>query len=110
MELFDRDGREWVRFWIVPEHAGGLQIEAATAIVDRRIVTDSGGHRAERLFIGTRLELAGVSRAIEINLSDRRDMLFPMLLGRTALAGRFVIDPARSFIHGDPPMPRQDRP
>ena len=44
--------------------------------------------------------LAGVDREIEINLSDRRGMLFPMLLGRTALARQFTVDPARSFLHG----------
>jgi len=50
------------------------------------------------------LRVAGVERMVEINLTDRRGMLFPMLLGRTALARAFVIDPARSFLHGKPSL------
>lgn len=104
METFQRDGREWVRFGI---HPGDGRPEAAgeAVVLDRRDVTDSGGHRTRRVFIRTRLELAGVSRLIDINLTNRRNMLFPMLLGRTAMARAFRVDPALSFVHGHPPEP-----
>ena len=44
-------------------------------------------------------EIAGVDSEIDINLADRCGMRFPMLLGRTALAGIFVVNPAASFMH-----------
>ena len=69
-------------------------------IVDERNVTDSGGHTTKRPFIRTLVCLGGECWPIEINLTDRRHMLFPMLLGRTAMLGRLLIDPARSFVHG----------
>ena len=68
-------------------------------VIDERRVTDSGGHRTLRVFLRTRLELAGVCREIDINLADRCGMRFPMLLGRTALAGMFVVNPLASFMH-----------
>jgi hypothetical protein len=68
-----------------------------------REVADSGGHRTRRVFLRTLLRLGGVEREVDINLTDRSGMLFPMLLGRTAMAGVFTIDPARSFLHGRPP-------
>lgn len=74
-------------------------IEAAAPVLDEREVSDSGGHRSRRVFLRTVLCVAGVEREIEINLCDRRRMLFPLLLGRTALAGAFVVDPARSLVH-----------
>ena len=99
---FTQAGAPWVGFRLTPGKASGV-IEAHAPIFDERDVVDSGGHRGKRIFLHTTLQLAGQQRAIEINLTDRRGMLFPMLLGRTAIAGLFMVDPARSFVHGRPP-------
>ncbi len=101
-ESFQRDGRDWVRFGIAPvaRHAPRVMCEAPVVAV--RPVTDSGGHTAERRFIRTMLEVAGRRWPIEINLTNRVHMLFPMLLGRTAMAGRLCIDPALSYTLGSP--------
>lgn len=102
-ETFQRGGREFVRFVLDTGVAGQAPHPAEAVVLDRRRVTDSGGHQTERVFIRTRLRLAGEEWQAEVNLTQRRNMLFPMLLGRTALAGRFLVDPARSFLQGDPP-------
>lgn len=102
-EVFARDGREFVRFVLDTGVHGQAPQPAEAAVIDRRQVTDSGGHTTERIFIQTRLRLAGLEWEAEVNLTHRRNMLFPMLLGRTALAGRFLVDPASSFRQGDPP-------
>ena len=95
---FTEAGAPWVGFALLPRlHAG--EVEAAAAIDDERLVTDSGGHRTLRVFVRTRLRLAGIEREVEMNLADRCGMRFPLLLGRTALAGAFVVDPAGSFLH-----------
>lgn len=101
LETGFRDGVEWVRFRHGPD-CRAVQPWAEAVVLDRRFVTDSGGHRSERIFIRTTLLIDGAAHAIEINLSHRRNMLFPMLLGRTAMAGRFLVDPQRSFVLGEP--------
>jgi len=101
VETSFRDGVEWVRFRPGSDCvASGDWAEAA--VLDRRWVTDSGGHRTQRIFVRTTLALAGEKWPIDMNLSQRRNMLFPMLLGRTAIAGRFRVDPSRSFALGAP--------
>jgi hypothetical protein len=67
--------------------------------LDQRDVTDSGGHTTARWFIRSTISIARRNFDAEINLTDRGSMLFPMLLGRSALNGRFVVDPARSYAH-----------
>ena len=96
-----RDGVEWVRFHLGNDCFADAEW-AEAPVLDRRFVTDSGGHRTERIFVRTTLRLAGAEWPIEVNLSHRRNMLFPMLLGRTAMAGRFLVDPQRSFVLGEP--------
>ncbi|KGQ18687.1 Ribosomal protein S6 modification protein [Lysobacter dokdonensis DS-58] len=100
---FVEGGVPWAGFRIATGVRANQVIEAQGPISDEREVTDSGGNRSRRVFLRTPLVLAGLEREVEINLTDRRGMLFPMLLGRTALARAFTIDPARSFLHGKPP-------
>lgn len=96
---FYERGAPWIGFRVTPGVAGRA-MEAAAPIADERPVTDSGGHRTLRAFLRTTLVLGGIEREIEMNLADRRGMLFPMLVGRTAMARAFTVDPARSFLHG----------
>ncbi|MFC4820832.1 ATP-dependent zinc protease [Dokdonella ginsengisoli] len=97
LHTFRRDGVLLVRFDVRPRRRGKRLFSCEAAVVDRRTVTDSGGHRAERWFIQTEVELAGTRFVTEINLTDRRAMLFPLLLGRSALCGRFGVDAALSY-------------
>lgn len=90
-------GVPWVRFAVEADGANAGIVESENQIIDERDVTDSGGHTTRRPFIRTRLVLAGHAWDVEINLADRRRMLFAMLLGRTAMSGRLAVDPALSF-------------
>ncbi|MDZ3822574.1 MAG: ATP-dependent zinc protease [Pseudoxanthomonas sp.] len=104
LEAFSVGGAPWVRFSLRPASAIAT-IEAEAPVLDRRPVTDSGGRTSERPFIVTDVELAGRRWPIEVNLTSRTNMLFPMLLGRTAMAGRLWVDPARSYCLGTPDDP-----
>jgi hypothetical protein len=101
VEPFDKDGKAWVRFKIHPkQRRTDIETTCESPIRDRRIVSDSGGHREARYVIETNLHVGELSWPIEITLTSRDDMRFRMLLGRTALKNRMVVDPARSYITG----------
>jgi hypothetical protein len=58
------------------------------------LVRDSSGRQERRPVIATRLKIGPVERVVRVSLSDRGEMMFPMLIGRTALADDFLIDAA----------------
>lgn len=99
LEAYDEDGRSWVRFRIHPrQYRDDVEVTCIAPIVDRRVVTDSGGHREERYVIETPLLLGEQQWPIEITLTARDNMRFRMLLGRTAMKGRVLVNPARSYL------------
>jgi hypothetical protein len=73
------------------------------AKVSRRTsVRSSTGAEAPRLFVKAYVRLGGVEQSIEVGLVDRGGMLFRMLLGRAALARRFVVDVTKRYALSEP--------
>lgn len=63
-----------------------------------RHVKNSSGYIETRVVIETTVSIGKDSFPVEITLTDRRDMGVPMLLGRAAMRGRYVVHPGRSFL------------
>lgn len=99
LQPFIENGKERIRFDIHPfQHDTQKVVTCIADVVDQRLVTDSGGHEEERYVIWTPITIAGQTWPIEITLTERENMLFRMLLGRSALRHRFIVNPARSFV------------
>jgi predicted deacylase len=64
------------------------------------MVRDTSGRTERRPVIETTLKLGPFERRITLTLTDRGDMLFPMLVGRTALGPGAVVDPSRRYLLG----------
>ncbi|WP_299622511.1 RimK/LysX family protein [Pelagibius sp.] len=101
---FDNAGELWVEFQVAP-HSGGARDRARVLcrapVRDHRPVKSSSGHTQDRYVITTPAVLAGRQFDIEVTLTNRAEMGFEMLFGRTSLrAGRFLVHPTRSFLLG----------
>lgn len=90
-----------VEFKIHPKQYQTDSVAVCVAnVLDERSVTDSGGHKEDRMVIQTTFSIGPHSWPIEITLTARDDMRFRMLLGRTAIKGWAQVDPSRSYIIG----------
>ena len=94
---FERDGEPWVRFRV---NRSGLQqaplIEQP--VVRYVLIKRHSGPNDRRPVIHLPLCLGDELRTVEVNLTDRGRFIYPLLLGRKALAGLAVVDPARTFM------------
>jgi hypothetical protein len=110
IRTLEADGRPRVRFKIHPlQRDQRTFVECEADVIDRRMVSDSGGHRELRWVIATDVLIGPHRWPAEFTLTARDDMLFRMLLGRTAIAGKAAVDPARSYLVGQRPARRPAR-
>jgi hypothetical protein len=96
---FTEDGRDRVAFEVHPlQRRTDVTLACVADVWDERVVTSSSGHREKRLVVKTQLSIAGRSWPIELTLANRDTMGFRMLIGRTAMRGRLLVDPGASYL------------
>lgn len=101
VSAFETDGRKMVEFKLHPNQRDNeTQITCVAEVIDERLVRDSGGHQEKRWVIRTPVTLGNETWPIELTLTARDDMMFRMLLGRTAINGRALVNPGRSYLVG----------
>jgi hypothetical protein len=89
------DGR--VRFTL--ERASRGRSRAIETVVARRArVRSTSGKVESRVFVNARIVLGAAEYRVEIGLVDRRHMQNAMLIGRSALSGRFLVDAGRRYL------------
>ncbi|MGR8919200.1 MAG: ATP-dependent zinc protease family protein [Gammaproteobacteria bacterium] len=98
VEPFTEGGAPWVRLSVHPMQRDQTSVTVRAPVLDERTVTDSGGHRERRIVIASMLDIGVDAWPIELTVTNRDTMLFRMLLGRTAMRGRVMVDPARSYL------------
>lgn len=92
------NGEPWVEF--VPDHdvLKGSEI-CVVPILHMRGITNSSGQTEERYIIATELRIGDREARVEVSLTDRSDMQFPLIIGRTALRQmRLTVDPSSSWL------------
>lgn len=99
VRVLTEDDEAWVHFVVHPEQGKSEPALAAKArLLEYRLVRSSSGHAESRPVIETSVNVGGRIWTIELTLTNRDEMGFRMLLGRSAISKRFWIDPSKSFL------------
>ncbi len=69
-------------------------------VVEFREIRSSTGHAEHRPVIRSSISVGQHKFDIDITLTSRDEMGFRMLLGRSAVRNRFLVDPGRSYQQG----------
>ena len=76
----------------------------------RRRVRNTSGVSETRTVVRTTMVLGCSQWAVDVALSNRKNMLNPIILGRTAVRGRkLTINPGRSFLQGLPTLEGENK-
>lgn len=98
IRLVRRGGKPYVRFQVHPIQKNlEIVVSCRAPLIDRRYVTDSGGHKELRYVIHTTIQMGQDRKVIELTLTNRESMKYRMLIGREALK-QFYIDPSQSYL------------
>jgi hypothetical protein len=62
------------------------------------VVSNSGGMKEERPLIETRLRFGRFAKTVALTVTNRAGMLFPVILGRKALEGDFIVDVSQKYL------------
>jgi hypothetical protein len=101
IETFTRDGENWVRFRLATKDASNKVYEHKVAriskIKSRSDEEDEGDTTevAKRPVVDLELCLGDVKRTVEVNLTDRSNFNYPLLIGA-------AVNPARRFTADKP--------
>ena len=89
----ERIGTDRVRFNLLdPTHAHFNEKEFILPFAQMKDVKSSSGTAEERIFITTAILIFGELIPLQLSLTDRSDMKYPVLLGRKLLKHRFIVD------------------
>lgn len=93
VEIFEQDGEQRVRFKLLdPNHKAYNHKSFETRVHKIKKIKSSSGQAQMRCIIKTKINFTDKPFEIELSLADRSAMEYPVLIGRKALVGRFVVD------------------
>jgi hypothetical protein len=85
---------------VLHRHERDRRVRVVTRIQRRGRVRSSTGHQSQRIFVRTRVRLGEQEHEIELSLVDRERMIHRMLLGRSAIESRYLVDVAHRTVLG----------
>ena len=96
IKVVKKEGIKYVNFKVMKRNNTVRKTSAPLAGYKR--IKSSNGDIERRPYVKTTLLMDGISKKIELTLTDRGPMDYTMLIGKKALGRRWLVNPAISFL------------
>jgi len=92
-----KKGKNIIQFNLLdPEHEEYNEKELYSKEYELKTIKSSNGQEEQRYIVETEIVLFGKSYSISLSLTDRSDMKYPILIGRSFLADQFLVDVSKT--------------
>jgi hypothetical protein len=92
-------GNDRVRFDVrLHRRHADRRVTVETTIKRRGRVRASSGQAEQRIFVTACVRIGSYEQDVELSLVDREKMIFRMLIGRSALGERYLVDAGRRYL------------
>ena len=96
MKIFRRDGEDWVSFAVTNRRGKTRKFEERIVRIAK--IRRHGGNIQQRPVVMLGICVGSVFQKTQVNLIDRNNFNYQMLIGRRFLSKQVVVDPGRTFI------------
>jgi len=107
IKIVSRENVKYVKFKVMKRNNTVRKTSAPLEGYKR--IKSSNGDVERRPYIKTTLLMDGISKKIELTLTDRGPMEYTMLIGRKALGRRWVVNPSISFSTSTTPKEKRSK-
>ncbi|MEQ9090435.1 MAG: ATP-dependent zinc protease [Balneola sp.] len=96
---YEKNGDKWVKFNLLdPEHPSYNERLFSLPVSDIREVKSSNGQTELRVFVKTKIIFFNKEHEIELSLTNRSEMKYPILVGRKFLKNKFLVDVSKKHL------------
>ncbi len=96
LQFFERDGKKWVRFDLAENHTGN-KVTIERPLLRWAPIKRHNEEPQRRPLIKLGVCLGNIYKETEVNLVDRKNYYYRMLIGRKFMEGAVIIDPAAKY-------------
>lgn len=107
IKIVSRENVKYVKFKVMKRNNTVRKTSAPLEGYKR--IKSSNGDVERRPYIKTTLLMDGISKKIDLTLTDRGPMEYTMLIGRKALGRRWVVNPSISFSTSTAPKEKRSK-
>jgi hypothetical protein len=98
-ELFERDGKKWVRFIVTdPGEKNSPRNRIEAPLIRIALIKEPGGKSEAREVVRLNFTIGERKLRADFTLNNRSNMLSPVLIGRTTIKEIGWVDPSRAYL------------